>query len=116
MEILLTQTCLVLNTKNANANASTLGLSGGLIRQRKLNDQSNWTSDSFKIITQVINNHYAITGLPRNGTSSSYIDTSSSLSEAKEKIRELQCLLGNHKPNQADEKSLKRKERLSKKA
>lgn len=50
--------------------ASTLGLCGALLRQRELNDQSYLSSDSFKRIAAAINNHCAITGLPRNGTSS----------------------------------------------
>ena len=50
--------------------ASTLGLCGGLIRQRELNDQSYLASDSFKRIAQAININCSIAGLPRNGANS----------------------------------------------
>ena len=94
---------------------STLGLCGGLLRQRELNDESYLMSDSFKRIAQVINSHCAITGLPSNEAISSSVYTTSSLSkelnEAKEKIMELQNLVG----IQGDDKSAK-SNRLSKKS
>jgi len=105
--------------------ASTLGLCGGLIRQRDLNDQGYLASDSFKRIAQAINSHCAITGLSRNGASSN-ADTNSclkeELNEAKDKIMELQSLLAMHKQmsTNTDEKSAKspkrKKMRLSKKS
>ena len=98
---------------------STLGLCGALIRQRELNDQSYIASDSFKRIAASINNHCAITGLPRNGASS-ITTLQKELDEAKEKIRDLQNILADKYPasNLTEEKSAaspkRKKMRLSK--
>ena len=103
--------------------ASTLGLCGGLIRQRELNDHTYLASDSFKRIAQVINNHCAITGLPRNGANSDDISLmKKELDEAKEKIRELQSFYSkqNAMSSHVDERLAKspkrKKQRLSKKS
>lgn len=100
---------------------STLGLCGALIRQRELNDQSYIASDSFKRIAAFINNHCAITGLPRNGASS-IATLQKELDEAKEKIRDLQNILADKYPasNLTEEKSAaspkRKKTRLSRNA
>ena len=73
--------------------ASTLGLCGGLIRQRELKDQSYLRSDAFKRIGQVINNHCAITGLPRKGANFEDLSAKNELGKAKDTIRELQDFL-----------------------
>lgn len=106
--------------------ASTLGLCGGLIRSREINDQSYLASDSFRRIAQVINSHCAISGLPRNDTS--FISGSGSsmsscyqeeLDSAKKKIEELQRELldiqGNKSKSSPKLKTLKKK-RLTKKS
>lgn len=101
--------------------ASTLGLCGALIRQRELNDQSYLASDSFKRIAVAINNHCAITGLPRNGEIS-VTPLQQEFEEAKEKIKELQSILADRYPasNPTEEKSAtspkRKKTRLSKKS
>lgn len=103
--------------------ASTLGLCGALLRQRELNDQSYLSSDSFKRIAATINNHCAITGLPRNGTSSTVTALQKELEEAKGKIRDLQSIIADKSPAfnlSTDEKSAapskQKKTRLSKKS
>ena len=102
--------------------ASTLGLCGALLRQRELNDQSHLSSDSFKRIAATINNHFATTGLPRNGTSSTVTALQKELEEAKGKIRDLQSIIADKSPASnlsTDEKSAappkQKKTRLSKK-
>lgn len=103
--------------------ASTLGLCGALLRQRELNDQSHLSSDSFKRIAATINNHFATTGLPRNGTSSTVTALQKELEEAKGKIRDLQSIIADKSPAfnlSTDEKSAappkQKKTRLSKKS
>lgn len=73
--------------------ASTLGLCGGLIRQRELTDQSYLSSHAFKRIGQVISHHCVITGLPRNGTNFGVMSAKNELDKAKDTIRELQDFL-----------------------
>lgn len=46
---------------------STLGLCGGLLRQKELSNESYLATESFKKIAEVINKYCTIMGQPRDG-------------------------------------------------
>lgn len=98
---------------------STLGLCGGLLRQKELGDESYLASDSFKKIAEVINSYCAITGQPRGGANSQNTTLGNHARQAITNLkRELNSsqLLSNQDDDKATRTPRRKKQRLSKKS